>query len=379
VSFEALAKAYLEERGYSVSLREEVERPTFSGFLAAVKQASSRYPGERDAGLDVLEKTYKTSHVTGTGTAVTKTAMTELSGTLGGYLIPTDFTYDLMRVISEESFIYPRATVVPMTTSMMLAPKIDVETATGTVGNPSWFGGVQFSWGSDSTSLTETEPQFRQLSLKAWDLLGYAVLSNQFLMDTGPTGEEYLVKLFGAAAAWQAEYAFLQGVGAGSTMPLGIINAPATYAYSRAIANQVQLFDVAGMASHLIPFSFKKAIWACSPSALQYVTSMQFYAPNYGCQTDVSGYCGTLMSRPLFVTDKLPALGSAGDLLLFDPSLYIIGERMQVMVDVSDQVNFRNYQTVFRIWMRLDGKPQVSSTITAQDNTTTLSPYVMLK
>lgn len=357
--FLQLAKLYLEGEGYQVT--KKVEGRSFPGFLQAVRKGDTA----------TLEKVYHSQR------EVTKVAMTENAGSLGGYLVPLDYSTKLMEVIAENSFVWPRANVIPMLGAEMNLPNIDVETVQAAQVSP-FFGSVNFTWGSSQVPTNIAEPRFRSLQLKAWDLLGLCLMSNQFLMDTGPSGEDALIKMFGKAAAWYAEAAFFQGTGAGNLMPLGIINAPGTISVTRGVPATIQDTDISGMASHLIPYSWENAIWACSPGALTQIVKIPHYFVN-ACGYHDHANVGTLLGRPLFVTDKLGPLGSdAGDLVLFDPWLYVIGLRMQVLVDVSPHPHFRSFQTDFRIWLRLDSKPQVSGPITLADGVTQVSPYVKL-
>jgi HK97 family phage major capsid protein len=342
---------------------------SFTGFLKAVA-TNDRYTLSRD---------YESHYVSGSGATVQKTAMGEGSGALGGYLIPQDYTLGLMNVISEESFIYPRADVWPMMAAEIKLPTIDVETLQSTGTSP-YFGGVLFKWGSEQAPL-ETEPTFRQLSLKAWDLLGYAVVSNQLLEDTGPDGESALIRLFGRAAAHYAEYAFLQGLGTGQKMPLGIINSPALLTVTRRAAGQIGTSDIAAMTSNLLPYSWKRAIWTCSPSCMSQIVALSnFFLNQAAKQGELEQYAGSgaILSRPLFITESLPALGTQGDILLFDPSLYVIGNRQEVLIEASTHDAFKTNQTTFRVWLRLDGKPRLASTVRLIDGSDVVSAYVAL-
>lgn len=383
-----MAVGQLKIRGVKPELTPR--RKSFVDFLNQVRGADPRNPrGDSYTCRTVLEKHY------GAG-QVEKAAMSETSGMVGGYLVPTDYTDKLLFTIAEESFIYPRATVIPMYSAELQAPRIDAETAPAVTGISSLLGSIQFKWGMEQAP-AETEPTFRQATFHAWDLLGYCTVSNQWLQDAGaiqPTSEsprpeadpllkaeDYLIRLFGRAAAWYAEYAFLQGMGAGQRMPLGILKAPGSFLVNRAGANAIAIADIVGMTSALLPYSWSRAIWATSPTALAQIQQLTQYFIN----VDLGDMhkmrpkpCGLLSTMPLFITDKLPALGGKGDLVLFDPSLYIIAQRMQVVVDVSPDDKFATNQTVYRIWLRLDGMPINSSTITLQDTTTKVSPFVVL-
>src|SRR5436305_5347329 len=86
-------------------------------------------------------------------------------------------------------------------------------------------------WTAEAQTRTETEPQFKQLELKAWELSGYSLSSNVLLQDSVIGLEKFLMTLFARAIAWFEEFAFLQGNGVGK--PQGILTAPATIAVSR--------------------------------------------------------------------------------------------------------------------------------------------------
>lgn len=361
--------------------------PSFQGFLKAVQRGDRR----------TLEQVYKSPYVQRPPTQVRKTAMGETSGVVGGYLVPVEYTAQLLQSFEEDSFIYPRAWVVPMHGQELQAPTVNATTAQS-AGTAPYFGGLNFSWGA-SQAPSETEPTFKTANLHAWDLLGYATVSNQWLSDVGGqpdpswpkadggpqdsfrdgTGDQALLELFGRAAAWYAEYAFLRGLGADASMPLGILNSPALLTGSRATPSTIVAADIAGMAAKMLPFGWKSAIWACHPSCLAQIMKISTYqlSEYHGEQAD--GRCGTLIGRPLFVTDKLPALGTRGDLIFFDPRLYVIGDRQEVLVDASTLgPAFRTNQTDFRVWMRLDGLPLLSNAVTLADGTQTASPYVAL-
>src|SRR5437868_2311978 len=288
--------------GSSTAPSKEEERSVI-GFLKAIKA--------RD--LRTLNKVYQTGYQTCKTSGVIKAAMGEESGSAGGYLVPPDFTLQILEAFSEESFIYPRANVVPMASAEEQCPKVDIETVQS-AGTAPYFGGIKFKWGS-SQAATETEPTFRQMSLKAWDLLGYMVVANQWLEDIGPRGEDYIVKLLGKAAAWYAEYAFLQGSGAVQLMPLGILNAPALVTLNSTTANLIVIADIAKMTQNLIPYAWKHAVWATHPTCLTQIQQMAAYYINIeiGHPQQNGSQVGMLSTRPLFVTDKLPALGTSSN------------------------------------------------------------------
>jgi hypothetical protein len=85
----------------------------------------------------------------------------------------------------------------------------------------------------------------------------------------------------------------------------------------------------------------------------------------------------SLAGFPLFCSEKLPALGTKGDLILIDPRYYRIGDR-SLTIAASEHVNFLKNQIVFRVTRRDDGQPWIEKPITLQDGATTVSPFVVL-
>jgi hypothetical protein len=97
-----------------------------------------------------------------------------------------------------------------MASATLQFPYRDVTTVQSAGVSP-FFGGVQMFWTAEAQTRTETEPQFKMMELKAWELSGYTVSSNVLLQDAAFGLEKFLFTLFGQAIAWFEDYAFLQG------------------------------------------------------------------------------------------------------------------------------------------------------------------------
>ncbi len=340
-------------------------RKTFGDYLLAVARNDRGY----------LEKHYGSVF----NAWQTKAALGESSGVTGGYTVPPDFFEQLMALVAERAFVRPRAFVIPMASLTLQIPYLDVTTVQPAGVSP-FFGGVQMYWTAEAQTRQETEPQFKQMELKAWELSGYSVSSNVLLQDSAIGLEKFLLTLFATAIAWFEEYAFLQGNGVGK--PQGMVTSGTRVLVNRQGANQVQFADVAGMWAKLLPHSWGKAVWAFSPSVVPQLLQLKdranraiFISIDQGA---VKAPTWSLLGRPAFPTEKLPALGSTGDLVLLDPSLYVIGDRMQVEIAASEHVNFLKNQMTWRVVERVDGQPWLEKPITLQDGGTTVSPFVVL-
>ena len=317
---------------------------------------------------------------------IEKAALAEASGSTGGYAVPREYSNVLFKTIAENSIFWPRSIVVPMGTAEIDLPVPDF-TSTHSAGTTQMFGGLLFKFnqgaaGNEGVVLDETEPSFRQVMLHAWDLISQATASVQYVEDllASPDGEDKLLTLFGQAAAAYADYNFFNGTGANRATPMGVINAPCREAVTRAGASHIAVADVAGMAAKLLPRCWKTAIWTVGPDSLLDLLRITAFQPNASVALHDPGSCGYLYTRPVFVTERVPALGTVGDILLFDPAMYVIGDRQQPEVAASRDepgVFVRN-QMMFRTWMRVDGKPLLNNKVTLQDGTRTASSVVVL-
>jgi HK97 family phage major capsid protein len=70
------------------------------------------------------------------------------------------------------------------------------------------------------------------------------------------------------------------------------------------------------------------------------------------------------------MSEHLPAVGDAGDLVLLDPTLYLLGDRRQIVVDASPHIRFETDQTTFRASARLDAQPIYDSVLTPKNGPT---------
>ena len=171
-----------------------------------------------------------------------------------------------------------------------------------------------------------------------------------------------------------ADWSFLYGDGVGKPRGMHSVSTQVT----RSGANAFAAADAQGMVEKLLPSSWANAVWAIHPSVMVKVTALTNWQPGENASPDPDQADGSLHGLPMFITDKLPALGTTGDVLLFDPTLYSVGDR-GVLIDASAETAlFRNNQTVFRIVARVAGAPWLSGSVTLADGTKTAGAYVSL-
>jgi HK97 family phage major capsid protein len=87
----------------------------------------------------------------------------------------------------------------------------------------------------------------------------------------------------------------------------------------------------------------------------------------------------SILGRPVIFTEKLPTVGTTGDICFADLSYYLIGDRQVMQASSSEHYQFQNDKTAFRIISRVDGRPWLQSPITPKNNSaSTLSAFVQL-
>lgn len=325
------------------------------------------------------------------GLGMVKAALAESSGVSGGYTVPPQFAEQLLSLAIEDTIVPPRAYHQPMTSLTLQLPSLDV-TGSGVAGQSPFLGGVAASWGPEATIGAESEPTFGQTDLKANQLSFYSIVSNTLLADSAIGLDSLLTHLFAAAIGFYTDYAFLQGTGVGQ--PLGVMNSPAAISVTRNTGGAFKYIDAAMMFSRLYGVSSwrnEATCWVVHPYVFPQLTQMYdgggrpvFIPLSSGAQempanSGQGGYSiGHLFGRPVLVSEKISTLGTRGDVLLCDFSKYVIGDRAELMIDVSPHVKFLNYQLVFRCIWRGDGQPWLNKPITLADGASTVSPFVIL-
>ena len=302
-------------------------------------------------------------------------ALGEGTDSAGGFLVPEEFKATLLARSLERSVVRPYATVIPMTRDTLNIPKV-VETSHAS----HLYGGIIAYWLEEAGTKTATDPVFGQVKLIPKKLTGYTFASDELLADSAIALEALLAQQFGAAIGWYEDLAFLRGSGVGQ--PLGVFNSGAVITPTRAVASQVALADLANIVARMYPDSLygPNTIWILSPAVLaqliQLVATVITWIPSSG------GAAGripaTIMGMPFAVTEKVPTLGTTGDIGLYDLSYYLIGDRQDLRMDSSMHVRFTTDETAWRFVERVDGQPWVDSAFTPYNGGNTLSPFVQL-
>ena len=301
--------------------------------------------------------------------------LTGASGQAGAYLVPPQFLPELLSIEPFEAVVRPRAHVQPMASDTIQIPRLNVA-AQPSAGSTYHFGGVLAYWTEAGAETTETEPGFKQMKLEAHKLGGHTQVGEELYDDEGIGLSALLNRLFGGAILWVEDYTFLRGTGAGQ--PLGVLTSDAKLTQARATANKFDLADAANMMGQFMPGSFGRGVWVMNITVLPELVQLDDGGSNVVWIPNArEGLPMTLFGMPVMFTDKTPALGTEGDVMLCDFGYYVIGDRQRLAIAASEHFAFTSGLITIRFTHRIDGQPWLEGPIYV-DDTNQISPFVVL-
>lgn len=286
----------------------------------------------------------------------------------GGYLVPEEFRALMIMYDAEETLVWSRATVWPMAGEKLAFPKLlqnpDVQD-----NNFDHFAGVSFEWTEEGGEKQETQPEFGLVEMIVHELAGYTELTNTLLDDSVINLMNYLTRIFRSAWYWYTDKEFIQGTG--GKKPLGVINDPQILTVNRQTAGTIEVQDCLNLEARLPAMFDPSSVWFITKTGRaalrgQTVSSSSKELVLQEMYGDFSKpYDMTILGRPAFLADgKIPALGTAGDLILGAWQWYYVGFRQDFSMDSSRHYRFRHNRTSLRCSGRIDGQAAVPQAFT---------------
>lgn len=298
----------------------------------------------------------------------------------GGFLIPETLRSELLRVAIEMAMVRSRARVVPMEALTVPYPMIDSTTNSGSV-----YGGVTGYWAEERQTLTDSSPNFGRITLLAKKLTLYSEIPNELFTDSLISLLQFLDEVYPEALAWFEDLAFISGNGVGQ--PQGFLNALAAVsvtAESGQPSSTVVWENVVKMYSRMLPSSLGRAFWVANLDTFPEIATMGLSVGTGGSAVYIGDGQGAgappvnILGRPVLWTEKVPGLGTLGDLNFVDFGYYLIGDRQVMQSTTSEHFKFNQDVTALRLTERVDGQPWIQSAITPAQGSNTLSPFVKL-
>jgi HK97 family phage major capsid protein len=308
-----------------------------------------------------------------TGTITHTKALQESDDTAGGFLVPEEFQAEVIRFATEAAIVRPRARVFPMRSNTLTLPKLDQSNYR--------FAGIDIHWeGDEGDEKEESQPKFGRITLKLGKMIGLCPVSDDLLADSAVNLANFLVAIFGEAIAYEEDKQFL--IGDGMKKPLGILNCGVQpdIQDGREADGKITYEDLKKMREKLPAWADAGAIWLTTKAGLTEILDiksgvwdgtnidetkgMPLFLPGFSLAADLPK---TILGYPYAVTDKLPAVGSKGDIMLANLAAYYIGDKGGLAVASSIHDRFRYDETTFRFVKRVDGQCALSNAFVVLD------------
>jgi HK97 family phage major capsid protein len=370
---QAQGVVHIAGNGTDIRVEENVEQDPKRGFKNAGDYFKAVHSAafSRQNGASVDQRLL-------IGASAPTTFGNEAAGGDGGFSIPPEFATDIFTLSLGEGALLPLTDDVDVDGNAMAFPK-DETTPWGT-------NGVRAYWQGEVSAGTQTKPVLQLNNLRLKKLMALVPVSDELLADTSALNS-YLPEKIGASIQWKTNEAILYGQG--GAVPYGALQSAAAITVSKdngQSTGTLTATNLANMIARLPAGSFGKAVWIMNNDVLPALFTLTLgnypiYLPNGvmpgGIQ--MSPY-GTLLGRPIIVSQHAKSFSSTGDVNLVDLSYYqVIKKAAGVEMATSMHLYFDADATAFRAVFRMDGMSKLSAAITPANGSNKLSPFLQLQ
>lgn len=307
------------------------------------------------------------------GAAAPTTYGNESSGADGGFLVPTEFQNNIRtHSLTPEAFM-PLTDNTPINGNSMVFPR-DETTPWGT-------NGVRAYWEGEAAVATQTKPVIGTDTLRLRKLMALVPVTDELLSDSSALSS-FLTKKTGESILWKTNDALLNGTGAG--MPLGIRNSSALVTVPKESgqgADTVLAQNIVNMYARMPAASMLRSVWIVNNDVLPQImlltlANQPIYLPPNGL---AGAPLGTLLGRPIMISQSSQTLGDAGDIMFVDWNQYnTVSKAGGVEYATSIHLFFDAGATAFRATYRVDGQPWLKGPIVPANGVSNLSPFIDL-
>lgn len=300
------------------------------------------------------------------------TGMSEGVGADGGFVVPTEFSAEMLDASLEDEIVRPRATISPMVSRQKQIAGWESNDHSAAIG------GFTGHWMEEAGTNTNQKGTVMKITLTAYKLAVFAMATNELLAD-GASFEEMLGQALRNALGFYMDDAFFNGTGAGQ--PRGVFNDPALITVAKEsgqAADTIDYLNLVKMFSRIHPASVANAVWVANTDTIPQLLQLQNVVKNVAGSENVGGSSVpvlqqdgqggfTLLTRPVVFTEKVPSLGDLGDISLIDFSQYTVGMRQEVILDKSKHVGWSTDESGYRAILRVDGMGRWSGPVTPKN------------
>lgn len=305
------------------------------------------------------------------------------TGVQGEFIIPPTYVSGILGTAQESNPFMQMATKFPLAGNSASISFFKDKTRT----SANFYGGVVSYWVEEGNAPTASDMQFGKMNLRLHDLALLIPATNDMIEDAPEAIGGLVSKAFGERIAYDLENVFLNGTGVGQ--PLGILNSAAKVEQAK-VTNQTAATIVSNnltsMWSRLPKASKANAIWIYGADVYSEIVNCKVGASDFPAFIPAGGMAGAaptldrLLGKPAYESEHISAaLGTAGDIILVDPTQYAVAfKSLTAQVESSTHLYFDSNKTAFRLVFRIDGQPMWDTYLTPAQGSVTKSPIVTL-
>ena len=305
----------------------------------------------------------------------------EGSGADGGFALQTDFAGMIMESAVQQSPLLNRLDRYTCSSS---ANAMRWVSADETDVSKSVFGGVQMYWASEGAAVAASKPQFREMKMDLEKMMGFLYCTDEMLEDAA-----FMTSFASSSFTLAGDRLLTESVicGDGAGKPLGLAHSKALITVAKEQSQAAGTFlgaNAIKMQARAMPRNRDRLVWLMHPDVEEQLPTLAIQSGEAAkFLWNPEGGLGNfdtqrVLNKPVLFEDSCSALGTAGDILLVDPYMYILLTKGTVKQDWSIHVEFLTDQNCFRVVYRCNGAPKVSKPLTIKNSTKTRSPFVAL-
>lgn len=305
----------------------------------------------------------------------------EGSGSDGGFALQTDFASVIMESAVQQSPLLNRLDRYTCSSS---ANAMRWVSADETDVSKSVFGGVQMYWASEGVAVNASKPQFREMKMDLEKMMGFLYCTDEMLEDVA-----FMTSFASSSFMLAGDRLLTEGVisGDGVGKPLGMIHSKALVTVDKESNQTAGTFlgnNAIKMQARAMPRNRERLVWLMHPDVEEQLPTLSIQSGNESkFLWNPEGGLGNfdtqrVLNKPVLFEDSCSALGTAGDIMLVDPYMYILLTKGTIKQDWSIHVEFLTDQNCFRVVYRCNGAPKVNKPLKIKNSTKTRSPFVAL-
>ena len=312
--------------------------------------------------------------------AVKATGASEGVASDGGFLLQNEFVNETL------DRVYSMGSIMSLVNKRAIgagANGLTINTINETSrADGSRFGGVRAYWLNEAGTKTKSKPTYRRFVLPLEKVIGLYYATDELLQDETALGGE-VGDMFAKEINFVCEDAIVNGTGAG--MPLGVLTSGSTVSVSKETgqaAATIVYQNLVKMWARMWAPSRTNAVWLISQDAEPQLDQLSLAAGTGALEPRFVTYgedgMMKMKGRPVMPVEYTAALGTVGDVILFDPSGYRWIDRGGVESASSIHVQFTTDESTFRWVYRANGAPFWASALTPKNGGSTLGQCITL-